>query len=172
MAEKKVRRGPRLRMTGQRRGTYLVELRALRKELGVSQMRLAAVLGVCGQTLSAWEKGKSCPVGIIRKARAFLERTKAAGEYSVHELVKYGSTKRDKLFYEGKGNSPHGSGRLSQGKVLEFIVGGSKRSREQLRASQCYRCPNCREPVPLPKRVMSYRAKSKAFDDHVRSCRG
>src|SRR5690606_37742785 len=47
------------------------ELRFLRKEMGLSQKRLADMLGSTEQTVSLWERRGKIPVGYDRLVRAF-----------------------------------------------------------------------------------------------------
>lgn len=62
------------------------ELRFLRKEMGLSQNRLAELLGSTEQTISLWERRGRIPVGYDRLIRAFyLENLD--GNVKLQEMV-------------------------------------------------------------------------------------
>lgn len=62
------------------------ELRFLRKEMGLSQKRLAELLGSTEQTVSLWERGRRIPNGYDRLIRVlYLE--KLDGNVKVQETI-------------------------------------------------------------------------------------
>lgn len=59
------------------------DARALRKALGLSQVKFAAKLGVDPSTVSVWERGLSQPSPLAQeKLRAILEAADAYGLYT------------------------------------------------------------------------------------------
>lgn len=80
-----------------------VELRFLRKEMGLSQKRLADMLGSSEQTVSLWERGGRMPVGYDRLVRAFylefLDGNVKLQEM-VERLIDLDRTEDEKVIFE------------------------------------------------------------------------
>jgi len=57
-----------------------MDIKALRKQLGLSQDKLAALLGVAPYTVRRWESGKSRPSPLALKQLSQLTKTKKAEE--------------------------------------------------------------------------------------------
>jgi putative transcriptional regulator len=83
-----------------------VELRFLRKELGLSQKRLADMLGTSEQTVSLWERRGKMPKGYDRIIRAlYLEHLD--GNVKIQELierlVELDQIEEEKLIFQDTG---------------------------------------------------------------------
>jgi len=62
------------------------ELRFLRKEIGLSQSRLAELLGSTEQTVSLWERGRRMPAAYDRLVRAiYLESVE--GNVKIRDMI-------------------------------------------------------------------------------------
>src|SRR5947207_15274223 len=86
-------------------------IRNLRRRLGLSQERLANVLGVTWTTVNRWEAGSSSPTGMPARLLVLLERAVTSPRFQavlndprasdplflIHELLNgvYGVTTRD-----------------------------------------------------------------------------
>jgi len=62
------------------------ELRFLRKEMGLSQKRLADLLGTTEQTVSLWERGRRMPKGSDRLVRAIYMES-LDGNVKIQEMI-------------------------------------------------------------------------------------
>lgn len=51
---------------------FMVDIKAIRKRLGLTQEEIAQKLGVSWVTIARWEAGKSKPSKLAQKAIAFL----------------------------------------------------------------------------------------------------
>lgn len=61
-------------MGGMERLNNQIDVKALRKKLGISQDALAAQLGVVGATVRRWESGKSRPSTLALRQLARLQK--------------------------------------------------------------------------------------------------